>query len=147
MFDYPPRRAPAYSRLKNTDYQMREERRKPQLPGPYVYVGDFPGDPLTTWQSVPWQNSFNAYGTAYVGFRHGLDGYVEFIGRLDLTLGAVTGTVAFTLPQPWTAISFDYTFPVYAGGTDWQAGVMSIDGEPGATQGDVTVYWPVLTTP
>jgi len=83
-------------------------------------------------------------GTAYVGFRHGLDGYPEFIGSLDLTLGAVTGTVAFTLPRPFRSISFDYTFPIFGGGTDWFSGVVSVNP---TGNGDVKIYWPVLTTP
>ena len=53
------------------------------------------------------------FDTAYVGFRHGLDGWTEFIGKLDLTLGAVTGTAAFTLPVPWRSLAWDYTFPIY----------------------------------
>lgn len=144
MFNYPLRHKNAHTRIKNTGYEMRQERRKPVLPGPYIYVGDFDaGDPLTTWQSPVWTpgNSFIQFGTAYVGFRHGLDGYVEFIGRLDLTAGAVTGTVAFTLPLPWRAISFDYTFPVFAGGTTWNSGVMSVNP---LGDGDVYVYWPVV---
>lgn len=144
-FEYPLREKTGWNRIKSNSLQIRKERRKPQLPGPYIYVGDFPGDPLTTWQSPPWTpgNNFDSFGTAYVGFRHGLDGYVEFIGKLDLTLGAVTGTVAFTLPNPWTAISFDYTFPIFAGGTDWQAGIMSVNP---LGDGDVYVYWPVQAT-
>jgi len=151
MFDYPLRRKTVHSRLKDTEYQMRQERRKPILPGPYVYVGDFDAldPPVATWQSPPWQNNFTWFGTDYVGFRHGLDGYVEFIGVLDLTLGAVTGDVAFKLPQPWRAISFAYTFPIFAGGTDWQNGILHINGDPSnpTTYGDVTVYWPVQADP
>lgn len=141
MYQYPLRPKRTNTRLKGTDYQMRQERRKPQLPGPYVYVGDFDaGDPLTTWQSPPWQNNFTQFDTNYVGFRHGLDGWTEFIGKIDLTQGAVTGTVAFTLPVPWRAISFDYTFPIYVGGTDWQAGIMAVNQ---LGDGDVYVYWPI----
>jgi len=115
-----------------------------------VYVGDVGTDdpPVVTPQSPPWQNNFTWLNNDYVGFRHGLDGYVEFIGVLDLTQGAVTGDVAFTLPLPWRAISFAYTFPIFAGGTDWQNGIMHINGDssdPG--YGDVTVYWPVQADP
>lgn len=140
-FQYPLREKTGWNRIKDNSYQIRKERRKPQLPGPYIYVGTFPGDPLTTWQSVPWQNSFDAFDTNYIGFRHGLDGYVEFIGKIDLTLGAVTGTVAFTLPAAYCAISFDYTFPIYIGGTDWQNGVLAVNQ---TGNGDCYVYWPVM---
>lgn len=132
------------SRIKTNTRGVRREERKPVMPGPYIYVSGGTGDvaPGETWQSPPWLNSFTQFGTSYVGFRHGVDGYVEFIGQLDLTAGAVTGDVAFQLPIPWRAISFDYTFPIFVGGTDWQAGVMSIDG----TTGNVRVYWPVQAT-
>lgn len=136
----------AYSRIKENRTNVRHEQRKPVLPGPYIYVSGGTGDvaPGETWQSPEWKNSFTQYGTSYVGFRHGIDGFTEIIGQLDLTAGAVTGTVAFTLPIPWRAISFDYTFPVFGGGTDWFAGVMSVNP---TGNGDVYVYWPVLTTP
>lgn len=114
---------------------------RPNIPGPYIYVET--GDPeFDTDQSPPWQNDFTWFGDAFVGFRHGLDGYPEFIGKLDLTAGAVTGTVAFQLPLAYRSISFDYTFPIFAGGTDWQAGVMSVNP---LGDGDVYVYWPVVT--
>lgn len=146
----PLNRNSAYSRIKSNRSDIHTEQRKPNLPGPYVYVGDFvgpndPGNdpPPTTIDSPAWKNSFTWVGTRYVGFRHGLDGDPEFIGQLDLTQGAVTGTVAFTLPSHWCAVSFDFTFPIYTGGTDWINGIFSVD----ATSGDCTVYWPVQATP
>jgi hypothetical protein len=115
---------------------------RPNIPGPYVYV--LTGDPdFDTGQSPEWENDFTWFETAYVGFRHGLDGYTEFIGKLDLTAGAVTGTVAFKLPVAYRSIGFDYTFPIFAGGTDWQSGVMSVNP---LGDGDVYVYWPVQAT-
>ena len=147
----PLRPKQVYGRIKENRAGVRREQRKPVLTGPYVYVSGGTGDtaPLETWQSVPWLNSFTQFGTSYVGFRHGLDGFTEFIGQIDLTLGAVTGTVAFRLPVPWRAISFDYPFPIYAGGTNWQTGIMSINGDSTDTAnwGNVTVYWPVQADP
>jgi hypothetical protein len=124
---------------------VKAERRKPELPGPYIYVGDFDtlDPPVATWQSPAWENSFTWFGSRYVGFRHGLDGDTEFIGSLDLTAGAVTGTVAFTLPVPWRGASFDFVFPIFTGTTEWINGIMSVD----ATTGECTVYWPVLADP
>lgn len=144
MFDYPPKRKNLAARLKHTDYEMRQERRKPVLPGPYVYVGDFETNdpPVVTWQSPVWQNNFTWYGDAYVGFRHGLDGWTEFIGKIDLTQGAVTGTVAFTLPVPWRSLTFDFNFPIFVEGTTWWTGVLSID----KSNGEVTAYWPIEAT-
>lgn len=144
MFNYPLKRTRPGTRQKNTEYEMRLERRKPIIPGPYIYVGDFDAldPPVVTWQSPPWQNNFTWVGTRYVGFRHGLDGDVEFIGQLDLTMGAVTGDVAFTLPTPWRAITFDFHFPIYMGGTEWTSGTLSVD----SVSGDCTVYWPTSAT-
>lgn len=143
------------TRVRENRTEIKEERRKPVLPEQFVYVGDYisrgnPGNdpPYTSLESPEWQNDFYYYDPAYVAFRHGVDGGLEFIGRLDLTLGAVTGTVAFTLPLRFRGHTFDYTFPIYAGGTDWVNGIMSIDGSVGGgTSGDVTVYWPVLADP
>lgn len=116
------------------------ELRNPVFPGKYTYVGDPLGTGFTG--TPDWQNSFMYFGTDYVGFRHGMDGYTEFIGRLDLTQGAVTGTVAFTLPAPYRLLTFDFTFPIFVEVTTWQAGVLSVD----KTTGDVTVYWPIEAT-
>jgi hypothetical protein len=147
----PLRPKQVYGRIKENRAGVRREQRKPVLPGPYVYVSGGTGDvaPLETWQSVPWLNNFTQYGTSYCGFRHGLDGFTEFIGQIDLTAGAVTGTVAFRLPVPWRAISFDYVFPIFSGGVTWESGIMSINGDSTDTAnwGKVTVYWPVQMTP
>lgn len=121
--------------------RVKREERKPNLPGPYIYVSGGTGatSSRATWQSPVWKNSFDFIAGRDVGFRHGLDGDVEFIGQLDLTQGAVTGTVAFTLPVPYRAVSFDFPFPVWLGGTDWTNAICSVD----STTGNVTIYWPV----
>lgn len=145
----PLTRKNVWIRQADTKRRVRHEERKPNLPGPYIYVGDFDTlvPSVATWQSPAWQNSFTWVGTRYVGFRHGLDGDVEFIGQLDLTQGAVTGTVAFTLPLPWCGVSFEFPFPIFIGGNDWINGICSVDATPGPTLGDVTIYWPVQATP
>ena len=140
MFDYPLKRTTAHTRLKNTEYEMREERRKPQLPGPYVYVGDFVGTdpPVVTWQSPPWQNGWSWLGTSYVGFRHGLDGDTEFTGTVDTT-GATSGTVAFTLPSPWWPVSaYSFITDLDLGGGLFSAARVAV-----ATNGQVTIYFPI----
>jgi hypothetical protein len=116
------------------------ELRNPVFPGIYTYVGDPLGTGFTG--TPDWQNNFTWFGDAYVGFRHGMDGYTEFIGQIDLTAGGVTGTVAFTLPAPYRAITFSYPFPIFVEGTTWWNGILSIDG----STGDVTVYWPIEAT-
>lgn len=134
------------SRIKENRGVIRHERRKPALPGPWIYVGDWvapddPGNdpPLTTWQSVPWQNGFTWLGNAYVAFRHGLDGETEFTGTID-TAGAVTATVAFTLPVPFRPEGdFSFLTDMDMGGGTFTAARVFVD----AASGDVTLYWPI----
>jgi len=138
MFDYPLRRQNVHARLKNTEFQLRQERRKPNLPGPYIYVGDFDAldPPGATWQSPPWQNNWTYDGTNYVAFRHGLDGDVEFIGALDPT-AATSGTVAFTLPIPWRpSTPFSFLTDMDLGATFDLARIAV------AINGQVKVYFP-----
>ena len=85
-------------RLTTAEERLREEQKKG--PGPWVYVGDFPSELYTTFWSPPWQNGFTFVTGRRVAFRHGLDGEPEFKGKFDTT-GAVTDTVAFTLPEDW----------------------------------------------
>jgi len=103
------------------------------------------GDPLATgFPNIPeWQNDFTWFEDNYVGFRHGLDGFTEFIGILDLTQGAVTGTVAFTLPAAYKLLTFHFTFPIFVEDTEWQVGVLKVD----KANGDVTVFWPIEASP
>jgi hypothetical protein len=130
----------AARRLTSAETRIREIQK--HGPGPWVYVGDWPSEDLTTFWSPPWENSFESVSGRRVKFRHGVDGLLAFSGQLDLTLGAVTGTVAFTLPEDWRDETFDFHFPIFTGGTDWQEGVMSVDGETG----ECTVYWPTMAT-
>ena len=116
-----------------TERGARNEERKPISAGVWVYVGTFvsTGRALLTtllsasYHSPGWENDFLYVDGAPVGFRHGVDGGLEFTGRLDLTLGAVTGTVAFTLPSPWRNQGIAFAFPIYQGGTDWVNGILS----------------------
>ena len=132
-------------RVKENTRGVVNERRKPNLPGPWVYVGDYVGlddpandPPVTTFSSPPWQNSWTWVDPAYVGFRHGLDGETEFIGTLD-TAAATSGTVAFTLPVPWRPLA-DYSFIT---DLDLGSGSFSAARVVVATTGEVTVYFPI----
>jgi hypothetical protein len=70
------------------------ERRKH---GTLVYVGTYPTDPNTTYESVPFQNGWGNVGGNYpaTAFCVGPDGFVHIEGAMT---GGVDGTVAFTLP-------------------------------------------------
>lgn len=115
----------------------RAELRNPIYPGDWVFVGD----PLGTGNpNTPvWQNSFTWVDPDYVGFRHGLDGQLDMIGVYDFTAGAVSGTVAFTLPPQYLAEAPLHTvFPMDTGSGTWSRAVQVCD----QTTGDVTLYWP-----
>ena len=151
MFDYPPKRTSQPAQMRNQQYQMRQERRKPVLPGVWVYVGDFVGvgdpgnDPLvTTFSSPPWLNGWTWLGTAYVGFRHGIDGETEFIGVVDSS-GATSGTVAFKLPTAWRPVKeFSFITDLDLGGGSFSAArVLVAPIGAGVTAGNVTIYFPI----
>lgn len=129
--------------------RVRREERKPNLPGPYIYVSGGTGGtaPVETWQSPPWQNSFTWAGTSYFGFRHGLDGETEFVGTLDLTSGAVTDTVAFQLPVPFRNVFDPRKFPIDLGGGLWTFGILRMVQTAGPSFGNVIIDWPVQATP
>jgi hypothetical protein len=135
-------------RIKENTRRVRHEERKPILPGPYIYVGDFAtlDPPVATWQSPSWQNSFTWSGTNYFGFRHGLDGSTEFVGALDLTAGAVTGTVAFTLPVPFRNVFDPRLFPIDLGAGEWTLGILRMVTTAGPSFGDVIIEWPISAT-
>lgn len=135
------------TRIKENSAGVAAERRKPVLPGVYIYVGTFvaeddPGNdpPVTTWQSVPWQNGWTWVDPFYVGFRHGIDGETEFIGVVDTT-AATSGTVAFTLPLPWhptNGRSYSFITDLDLGGGQFNAARVFVD-----TNGEVTIYFPI----
>lgn len=138
------------TRVKQNTRGIRSEQRKPNLAGPYIYVcnGDFTDldPPVATWQSPEWKNSFTWGGTAYFGFRHGLDGSTEFVGALDLTAGAVTGTVAFTLPTPFRNVFDPRMFPIDLGAGQWTVGILRMVSVVGPSFGDVIIEWPISAT-
>ena len=142
-------------RVKANTRGVADERRKPNMPGPFIYVGTFvaeddPGNdpPYTSWQSPPWQNSFFYSGTAYVAFRHGLDGQTDMIGAYDLTLGAVSGDVAFNMPTPFVAgMPPAASFPVELAPDVWSIAVQTCDFTPGVAYGDIRIFWPIVAQP
>lgn len=144
-FDYPLRRKTPLAVQRNQGYQVREERRKPVLPTPWIYVGDWianddPGNdpPVTTWQSPPWLNSWTWVDPFYVGFRHGLDGETEFTGVVDATSG-VSGTTAFILPGPyWPVKEHSFITDLDLGGGEFNAARIVT-----TLAGHVVVYYPL----
>lgn len=122
------------------------ELRNPVFAGKWVFVGDPLGTGLTT--TPDWQNNFFYVGTNYVGFRHGLDGQLDMIGQYDLTLGAVSGDVAFTLPAQYVIEAPPVSmFPVELDTDVWTIAIQTVSQTPGPTYGDVRIFWPIVADP
>lgn len=107
-------------------------------PGQWIYVGDYPTDVGTTYWSPPWENSFTFVDGHRVAFRYSLDGLLEFKGVFDLTAGAVSGTVAFTLPEDWRGQPCDLPIILDYGDDTFNHVRVLVDGDTG----EVTLYWP-----
>ncbi len=127
-------------RVKDNQRRIRNEQRKPNIPGPYIYVSGGTGgtSALETWQSVPWKNGWDFVTGFDVAFRHGLDGLCEFTGVVDSS-GATSGTVAFTLPVPWRPfVEFSFITDLDLGAGDFDAARVVVQ-----TDGDVVIYFPL----
>ena len=128
------------TRVKANSRLVGEERRKPLMPGPWIYVSGGTGgtSPYETWQSPPWQNGWDWLDTAYVAFRHGVDGLTEFTGTVDAA-GATSGTTAFTLPVAYRGNTpFSFITDLDLGGGDFNAARVVV-----AANGEVTIYFPI----
>lgn len=130
------------------------EKRKPNIPGRWIYVGDFvgPDDPSNdppdaSYNSPPWLNDF--YYLSPVAFRHGLDGQTDMIGVYDLTLGAVSGTTAFLMPLQWALNAPSATmFPVELDTDVWTVAVQTIDViNLVSGKAPVKIFWPIVADP
>lgn len=134
-------------RVRENRRDVRQEQRKPNLPGNWIVIGDFLGvddpgnDPEgVNFQSPPYQNGYIYAGGAFdfPAFRHGLDGGLEWKGHLDLS-GATSGDVMTTLPQifrPFVDISF--LVDLWDGVADFIIARVAIEG----LSGEVRIYWP-----
>lgn len=123
--------------VRENTSNARRQKRDRELPGIWVYVGDPLATGLTT--TPDFQNGWTYLGTAYVGFRHGMDGETEFVGTLDAS-GASSGTVAFTLPPPYRPFggkTYSFVTDLDQGGGSFNVARVVV-----ATTGTVTVYFP-----
>ena len=148
----PLSRETVFKKTRATAGEVRAEERKPNLTGPWIYVGTFidfedPGnDPSNTVQESPdWENSFYYVAGAPVAYRHGLDGQTDMIGVYDLTLGAVSGDAAFHMPLRYaTNAPFATAFPVELDTDVWSIAIQKIDPAEVTVGGvPVRIYWPI----
>jgi len=143
------------TRVKQNTSGIRNEQRKPIIPGPWVYVGDFvapddPGnDPPGTWfNSPPFLNGFGYVSP--IAFRHGLDGQTDMIGIYDLITGSpVSGDTAFLMPLQWAMeMPAASMFPVELATDVWSVAVQTVD-VVNLVSGDapVKIFWPIVADP
>lgn len=125
-------------RLRKTERAVEELRRIG--PEGWVYVGDWPSEAFTTSISPPWENSYTNVAGRRVRFRWGIDGTFEMDGVFDLTAGAVTGDVAFTLPPEYLGWFEESFIPLELDVGVWSAAVITIDGDTG----EVVLHWPIV---
>lgn len=143
-------------RVKENTRAVRNEQRKPIIPGPWVYVGTFvapddPGnDPPGTWfNSPPWLNSFVHIDGAPVAFRHGVDGQTDMIGMYDLTAGAVSGDTAFLMPLQWAMEAPPmHAFPIELDVGVYSMAMQVIDTTTLVSgKAPVKIFWPIVADP
>lgn len=139
----PLRRRTIPSRVKENAAGVYQERRKPNIPGRWVYVET--GDPdFDTVDSPVWLNSFTFVVGFPIAFRHGLDGQTDMIGMYDLTAGAVSGDVAFVMPFRWRQnVPVASLFPIELATDVWSVAVQTVNH----TNGNVKVFWPIVADP
>lgn len=139
------------TRVRENKKGIRAEQRKPNLAGDWVYIGTYVGrdnpgnDPAgATLESPPWLNDF--YYLSPVAFRHGLDGQTDMIGVYDLTLGAVSGDIAFEMPLRWAVeLPVAVHFPVELTTNVWTIAVQTCTITP--TTGEIRIFWPIVADP
>lgn len=139
--------------VARTAFQVRELQRVG--PGPWVWVGTFPGDTFTRAESPPWQNSYDSVAGARVRYRWGLDGQSDWDGVFDLTLGAVSGDVAFNVGDnpagndEFVGESVIGFIPLELAVGVWSAAVFKLYGvdESPYVAGDAVVFWPIVADP
>lgn len=99
--------------------------------GHLVYVGTYPGDPNTSPDSPPFQNSWANIGGDYppLAFCINADGFVQLEGTCD---GGTDGSVVFTLPEGYRPDQSQRFVGALSSGSDF----MTVQVDP---TGDVTV--------
>ena len=129
---------------------VRTQVVRAETPGPWIYV--LTGDPeLDNGDSPEWENDF--YYLFPIAFRHGLDGQTDMIGTYDLTLGAVSGNIAFMMQN-----RFAFNAPILShfavllddpGAIEDRVFGMAVqvidqdDPDATATHVPVRIYWPL----
>jgi len=145
------------TRVKANTRGVRNEERKPIIPGSWIYVGTFvapddPGnDPPGTWFNSPtWLNGFSWVAGNPVAFRHGVDGQTDMIGQYDLVTGSpVSGDTAFLMPLQWAMeMPPAHMFPVELDTDVWSVAVQTVDVVNLVSgKAPVKIFWPIVADP
>lgn len=137
-------------RLLAVETGVRELRRIG--PQPWVYVGTFPDDPFTRFESPQWQNSLTHRTGRRVKFRWGMDGSLDMEGSFNLTLGYVSGAVGFNIGEntdEYLGEGFEERIPIELEPGIWTYGVAVLEAadRAGYVAGDFHIDWPIVADP
>ena len=144
----PLRRQTIPIRVGANNKAVLNQQRKPEIPDGWIYVET--GDPdLDTPSSPTWMNSFYYLAGRPIAFRHGNDGQTDMIGMYDLTLGAVSGDIAFLMPLQWAMeMPPAHAFPVELDTNLWAMAVQTVDIVTLVSgEAPVRIFWPTCGDP
>ena len=121
-------------------------------PQPWLYVGTFPDDPFTRFESPPYQNSLTFVAGNRVRMRWGIDGSFEIDGVFDLTAGYASGDVGFNVndnTDEFEGAGLAAFIPLELDVGVWSAAVFKLyaEDESPYVAGDAVIYWPIVADP
>ena len=121
-------------------------------PQPWVYVGTYPGDPFTRFESPSYQNGLTFVAPRRIRYRWGIDGSFEWDGVFDLTAGYVSGDVGFNVldnSDEFEGEGIEAFIPLELAVGVWSAAVFVLYAAAAApyVAGDAVVYFPIVADP
>lgn len=137
-------------RLTAVESRVRELQRIG--PQPWVYVGTYPTDPFTRFESPPFQNSLANAAGSRARFRWGFDGSLDMEADFDLTAGYVSGDVGFNVndnTDEYEGVGFVEKIPVELDAGVWTFGVAVLEpvDRLAYVAGDFHIDWPIVADP
>lgn len=114
-------------------------------PQPWLYLGEFPGEPFTRFESPQYLNDLTFVAGRRVRMRWGIDGSFEMDGVFDLTAGYVTGDDGFDINEntdEFEGVVVEQFIPLELDVGVWSAAVFQIDD-----LGIGRVHFPIVADP
>ena len=148
-------RIPVAARLaprRVTELETRVRELQRIGPQPWVYVGTYPTDPFTRFESPAFQNSLANNPGTRARFRWGMDGSLDMVADFDLTAGYVSGAVGFNVNEntdEYEGEGFVEKIPIELEAGVWTFGVARLEPVDRLTYlaGDFHIDWPIVADP